>query len=389
LIQRFVLNIYQKAYPQARIVCCAPTGRAARRMEQSTGYPAATVHRTLGLTYSDDEFEVYHEPAEIEAEFILVDEASMLDIHMASLLLGALKYGAQIVFIGDADQLPSVGPGAVLGELIGCAAVPVVMLDKVYRQVAGSRVAVNAQLIRHGNTALEYGDDFVFIESSSCQHAAALLETIYLQETAQCGLDYVALLSPFRKRTATGVNALNEQLRAQLNPPAAHKSEIAHGSRLFRWGDKVMQTKNVEDISNGDIGYIVMADPQAGEICLRVDFGDGRIVEYEKAALDQLELAYASTVHKSQGSEYTTVLINLQNEHRHMLKRPLVYTAITRAKERVVIVGEQKALRTAISTIDTEQRNTMLARRIIEAVSPSGGKAPSPVPKHGPKQLNS
>jgi exodeoxyribonuclease V alpha subunit len=300
----------------------------------------------------------------------------MLDIHMSSLLLGALKFGAQIVLIGDADQLPSVGPGAVLGELIGCAAAPVVMLDKVYRQVAGSRVAINARLIRHGNTTLEYGDDFVFIESSSCQHSAALLETIYLQEAAQCGLDYAALLSPFRKRTATGVNALNERLRAQLNPPAAHKPEITHGNRLFRWGDKVMQTRNIEDISNGDVGYIVMVDPQADETCLRVDFGDGRIVEYEKAALDQLELAYASTVHKSQGSEYTTVLINLQHEHWHMLKRPLIYTAITRAKERVVIVGEQRALRIAISTVDTERRNTMLARRILEARSQAGGKAP-------------
>jgi exodeoxyribonuclease V alpha subunit len=362
LIQRVLLDIYRKEHPNGKIICCAPTGRAARRMEQCTGYPASTIHKALGLMAGEDGS--YNEPAQLDADFVLVDEVSMLDIYLARHLLNALPPGCQLVLVGDADQLPSVGPGAVLSELITCDKIPVVKLDRVYRQDSGSRVAVNASLIRHGDHALEYGEDFRFVDSSDFEESAERIERLYLDEVARCGVDNVALLTPFRQKTATGVYALNDRLRVKLNPPAHSKPEVSQGKRLFRQGDKVMQIKNKGDVNNGDIGYITRISKTDGDTTVTVDFGDDRIAEYDSGELDLLELAYASTVHKSQGSEYRSVIINLQTAHYIMLKRPLVYTAITRAKERVVIVGDRKALAMAIRTADAEKRGTQLAARI-------------------------
>lgn len=368
LIQRVLLNIYAKQHPNASIVCCAPTGRAARRMAQCTGHPASTIHKALNIIAGDDG--AWNEPEKLNADLVLVDEASMLDIYLARHLLNAIPCGCQLVLIGDADQLPSVGPGAVLSELIACGLIPVVKLDRVYRQDAGSRVAVNAKLIRHNNVGLEYGDDFSLHTSANLEDSAAIIERLYLEEIAQFGIDNVALLTPFRQKTPTGVNALNERLRTKINPPAGGKPEITTGSRLFREGDKVMWTKNRADINNGDTGYISGITNHYGDTSVSVDFGDGRIVEIVSSDLDHLELAYASTVHKSQGSEYESVIISLQAAHYIMLKRPLIYTAITRAKSRVKIVGERKAICIAINTVDAEHRGTMLAQRIIETCQP-------------------
>ena len=368
LIQRVLLNIYAKQHPDAKIVCCAPTGRAARRMAQCTGYPASTIHKTLGLIAGEDGD--FNEPEQLDADLVLVDEVSMLDIYLARYLFNAIPHGCQIVLIGDADQLPSVGPGAVLSELIASGMIPVVKLDKVYRQDAGSRIALNAKLIRHNNVGLEYGDDFILQPSANLENSADRIEKLYLDEVDRLGIDNVALLTPFRQKTPTGVNALNGRLREKVNPPARNKPEVAFGKRLFRQGDKVMWTKNKDDINNGDIGYITSIANNFGDISICVDFGDGRIAEMEPSDLDHLELAYASTVHKSQGSEYESVIINLQAAHYIMLKRPLIYTAITRAKNRVMIVGERKAICIAINTVDAERRGTMLSQRIIEQCDP-------------------
>ena len=307
LIQRFLLDIYRRKNRGAKIICCAPTGRAARRMEQSTGFPATTIHKALGLLAGEDGD--YCEPEMLDADLIVVDEVSMMDIYLANHLFRSVPHGSQLVLIGDADQLPSVGPGAVLSEIIACGAVPVVRLDRIFRQSYGSRIAANAKLIRHGNLSLEYGEDFQFYDSCDMSASAQQIETLYLQETSRYGVDNVALLTPYRQKTETGVNALN------------------------------------------------------------VDFGDGRIAEYYGSDLEMLDLAYASTIHKSQGSEYKSVIINLQCAHAVMLVRPLVYTAITRAKERVLIVGERRALCIAIKRTDTEQRGTMLSARIKELIS--------------------
>ncbi|MGN1026865.1 MAG: ATP-dependent RecD-like DNA helicase, partial [Faecousia sp.] len=297
LIQKAILDIYRRNNPGKEICCCAPTGRAARRMEQSTGYPASTVHKALGILAGDDG--EYGAPEVLDADLVLVDEVSMLDIYLAGHLFDALKYGCQVVLIGDADQLPSVGPGAVLKELIASGKIPVARLDRVYRQSAGSRIAANARLIRHGSVGLEYGSDFEFLDSASISESAQTIADLYLQEIGRYGVDNVALLSPFRQKTETGVNALNEVLRDKVNPPAKGKAEVAKGSRLYRVGDKVMQNKNHEDISNGDIGYVVGIYRSGEECTVRVDFGDGRVADYDSSDLDMLDLGYALTIHKS------------------------------------------------------------------------------------------
>lgn len=362
LIQKAILNIYRRRNPDKEICCCAPTGRAARRMEQSTGFPASTVHKALGLVAGEDGD--YGEPESLEADLLLIDEVSMLDIYLAGHLFDSIKYGAQVILIGDADQLPSVGPGAVLSEMIASGCIPVIKLDKVFRQNAGSRIAINAKRIRHGNLGLEYGDDFQLLESPSIPDSAELIATLYMQETAKYGVDNVALLTPYRQKTETGVNALNERLRELVNPFDRRKPEVVHGKRKFRCGDKVMQTRNHEDVNNGDIGYIRKITQTGGDTTVLVDFGDGRRQEYDSSELEMLDLGYASTIHKSQGSEYSSVIINLQCAHSIMLTRPLLYTAVTRGKNRVILVGEKRALCIAIKKTDTEKRGTCLAKRL-------------------------
>lgn len=362
LIQHALLDIYMQHNPDKKVCCCAPTGRAARRMEQSTGYPASTIHKALGLYAGDDG--TYGEPQSLDADLVLVDEVSMLDIYIAGYLFEALKDDAQIVLIGDADQLPSVGPGAVLSEIIASEHIPVVRLDKVFRQNAGSRIATNAKLIRHGNLGLEYGNDFQFVDSGDIAESAKIVAETYMREIAKYGVDNVALLAPYRQKTETGVNALNEIIRDLVNPPDSSKPEVKLGKRLFRLGDKVMQIKNFEDVNNGDIGYIKAVHTVGNETSVQVDFGEDKIKWYESDDLSMLDLGYASTIHKSQGSEYTSVIINLQCAHSIMLTRPLIYTAITRGKERVIIVGERRALCIAINRKDTEKRGTCLAVRI-------------------------
>ena len=363
-VQRALLDLYKKRFPAARIVCCAPTGKAARRMEQSTGVPSATVHRVLGLIANEDG--QYGDPETLDADLVLVDEVSMLDVYLAEKLFRSIPATARLILVGDSDQLPSVGPGAVLKEIIASGRVPVVRLDQVFRQKNGSRIAANAKLIRHGNLSLEYGPDFEFYDSTDMSVSAEIIESLYLQETARCGIDNVVLLSPYRQKTETGANALNQRLQGKVNPPSDGKMDAVHGQRRFRTGDKVMQIKNCEDINNGDVGYITSITGTQTESVVRIDFGDDRLVDYENADLDMLDLGYACTVHKSQGSEYKSVIINLQCAHSVMLVRPLIYTAITRAKEKVLIVGERRALCTAIRRIDTEQRGTKLAQRIRE-----------------------
>ena len=364
MILRAILDIYRRHNPGKEICLCAPTGRAARRMEQATGLGASTVHKALGLLAGEDGD--YGEPQALDADIILVDEVSMMDIYLAGRLLEAVKSRAQVVLIGDSDQLPSVGPGAVLSEMIASERIPVVRLDRVFRQNDGSRIAVNAKLIRHGNLSLEYGNDFRFVDSANLSDSASRIAELYMQEVARYGVDNVAMLSPYRQKTETGVNALNEMLRELVNPPDEGKPEVVCGKRKFRVGDKVMQVKNFEDVSNGDIGYIRNIFKFGDETTVCVDFGDGRNMEYDSSELDMLDLGYASTIHKAQGAEYQSVIINLQCAHHIMLTRPLVYTAITRGKDRVIIVGERRALCISIKKTDIEKRGTCLAHRLQE-----------------------
>lgn len=362
MIQHALLDIYQNRNPENRICCCAPTGRAARRMEQATGFVALTVHKALGLISGEDGT---NEDSEVfRADLIVIDEVSMLDIYLAGCMFHAAGAGMQIVLVGDADQLPSVGPGAVLSELIASGRIPVVRLDQVFRQDTGSLIAANAKLIRHGCSRLEYGEDFQFIDSPVISDSAGLIARLYMEEIGKYGVDNVALLSPYRQKTETGVNALNQMLREMVNSGVRGKAEVICGRRKFRTGDKVMQVKNLGDVYNGDTGYIRRISREENETAVYVDFGDGRVKRYDSGELDVLDLGYASTIHKAQGSEYRSVIINLQCAHFIMLARPLIYTAITRGKSRVIIVGERKALHIAIGKTDTEKRGTCLAGRL-------------------------
>lgn len=366
LIQKVILDIFMKNNQNCRVMLCAPTGRAARRMSTATGYPAATVHKALGLLFGTNG--IVNRPTLIDADLILVDEASMLDVYIANYLFKSIKRGTQVIFIGDADQLPSVGPGAVLADMILCEKIPVVKLDKVFRQRTGSRIAINAKLIKHGNLSLEYGPDFEFDVSSDLAESSDIINKIYLDEIAKYGIDNVALLSPYRQKTETGTNALNEKIRESVNPQDGKKKEFCFGKKTFRVGDKVLQTKNHNDVNNGDVGIVTDISVSAGETVLKVDFGYGKIEEYYDKDLDMLDFGYALTVHKSQGSEYKSVIISLQNAHLIMLNRQLVYTAITRGKERVIIVGDRKALCIAIKRTESETRGTCLKERIIKTL---------------------
>ncbi len=240
------------------------------------------------------------------------------------------------------------------------------MLDKVFRQEEGSSIAENARRMRHGDARLEL-DQGDFWPSDNAHQSAEWLERLYQREVNKYGVDNVALLTPFRDKTETSVRAMNERLRSMVNMASLDKPELALGQRVFRLGDKVMQTKNLEEVSNGDVGYITRIEKDSDGFLVEVDFRDGRVVSYEDSeAMSHLELAYATTIHKSQGGQYDSVLINIQNYHGRMLKRPLIYTAYTRARRRAVIVGEWSAMAAAIQTKDTELRCTQLALRIAE-----------------------
>ena len=367
-------------------MCSAPTGRAARRMEESTGVSATTIHKALGLIAGEDGN--YCEPEQLEADLILVDEVSMMDIYLAGHLLYSIPQGSQLVLIGDVDQLPSVGPGAVLKSLIDCGKIPVVRLEKVYRQALGSRIATNAKLIRSGNLGLEYGEDFQLFESSDLVESANLLEEIYLQEAGHYGVDNVTLLTPFRQKTDTGVNALNSRLQSKVNPPEAGKPELSHGKRIFRLGDKVMQVKNnyqleweilgrnkipVDKGVGVFIGYTgIMTEINEFAETATVEFEDGRFAMYSFKQLEELELAYAITIHKSQGSEYPAVILPLLSGPQMLLNRNLLYTAVTRARKCVTVVGKEETFAEMIRNEKQQKRYSALDERIRELSETTG-----------------
>ena len=365
-VQKAILDLYQEKYPDAQIVCCAPTGQAAQRMKESSGLPASTIHKALCIKANPDGS--LTEGIMINADLILVDEVSMMDAFLAERLFAAVQPHARLVLVGDADQLPSVGPGAVLKDIINSGVVPVVRLDHVFRQSAGSRIATNARLIKHGNLSMEYGPDFMFFDSKDLAVSADIIENLYMQEVRKFGVDGVAFLTPFRHKTETSVDAMNARLQALINPPAPGKPEAVFGQLRFRLGDKVMQIKNYEQVNNGDVGYITSITGPEHEATVMIDFGDGRIMEYENEQLKMLDLGYASTVHKSQGAQYKSVIMNLQCAHAIMLIRAIVYTAITRARLRIAIVGERKALCRAIRNTKADQRGTRLAQRIQDFI---------------------
>jgi exodeoxyribonuclease V alpha subunit len=348
------------------IELAAPTGRAAKRLAEATGRPARTIHRLLEFNPSSASFARSGDDP-LDADLLVIDEASMLDVELADCLLDAVPDGCRLVLVGDADQLPSVGPGNVLGDIIACGQVATVRLDHVFRQAEASRIVVNAHRINHGQMPLLDRDpesgDFFFVARDDPEAAAdTVVDLVVNRIPGRFGLHPVRdiqVLTPMH-RGPLGVAALNHRLQELLAPPGP---ELAVGARHFRQGDKVMQVRNNYelDIFNGDIGRVEAADGEQRELI--VSFDD-RPVRIAGDNLDDLVPAYACTVHKSQGSEYPAVVLALHRQHHVMLERNLLYTAVTRARRLVVVVGSRAAVWRAVTTASVRARCTTLADRL-------------------------
>ena len=259
-----------------------------------------------------------------------------------------------------------MGPGNVLRELLRSNVVPTAVLDTVFRQASNSRIYLNAHAVNNNDTHLIYGDDFALYEAKDGNTAAALVIKAYLSEVKRKGIEGVQILSPFRKRGAVGADQLNKEIRDLINPARKGVNELRHGARVFREGDRIIQTKNNDTVSNGDVGVIErIYQDEDGETLVDIRLFDGRAVTYTGDLMDDVDWSYCITIHKSQGSEVPTAIIPLLKEHYIMLRRNLLYTAISRAKEKVILIGQRQAVYMAIHRSDVDKRNTVFADRIV------------------------
>ncbi len=357
-----------------KVALAAPTGRAAKRLGEATAHEAMTIHRLLEYQPHANGFARKPENP-LDVDLLVIDETSMVDAQLFCAVMAALRPGSQLVLVGDVDQLPSVGAGSVLSDVIASNAAVVIRLTEIFRQAAESKIVVSAHRINHGelpdlDTPVGANTDFFFIGRDDPEAArATIIELISERIPTRFGFDPVTevqVLAPMH-RGELGTGALNAALQQKLNPPVEGALELARGDRVFRRGDKVMQLKNDYDknVFNGDIGVIAGIDSDKQ---LRVEF-DGKIASYERQELDQLIHAYAVSIHKSQGSEYPAVVIPLGTQHFMMLQRSLLYTAVTRGKRLVVIVGSKRAVQLAVRNADARQRFTWLAERVRAAVA--------------------
>ena len=352
-----------------KIRLAAPTGRAAKRLSETTGQKALTIHRLLEANNlaQDDNLQLGFSKDiddQLDADVIILDEVSMVDIVLMHHFLNAVPDGCRIILVGDTDQLPAVGPGSVLKDIICSQKIPAIRLDEIFRQAQTSMIIQNAHIINAGrlpDLRKQYSD-FVFYELNDDTSITQKILDLCTKDLPHEGFNVlkdVQVLSPMH-RFLCGVENLNLMLQEQLNPKK-NQDELKYSSQTFRVGDKVMHIRNnyQKNVFNGDIGFIQDINNEK----LTVDYFD-HIVTYEKNELNELTLAYASSVHKSQGSEYKVVIIPLSTSHYIMLQRNLLYTAITRAKQKVIIVGSKKALMTAIQSNRTQKRYTLLAERL-------------------------
>ncbi|MBE6105156.1 ATP-dependent RecD-like DNA helicase [Anaerovibrio lipolyticus] len=359
------------------IILGAPTGRAAKRLSEATGRKASTIHRMLEAQGGDSsEGSMFGRDIDdqLEADAIILDEVSMMDIVLMRHFLEAVPAGCHVILVGDVDQLPAVGPGSVLKDILRSGVVSSVCLTEVFRQSEASSIVMNAHAINAGRVP-RFSDafdnpstDFEFIELNNpeaVEHQIVNLCRDILPKQGYSPFEDIQVLSPMH-RQACGVENLNKRLQAALNPPASYKPEFVSSIRSFRLGDKVMQTKNNYDkgVFNGDIGFI----EDMNESSVTARFGDDLKAVYEKAELSELQLAYCMSVHKSQGSEYPVVILPLVPGHRIMLQRNLLYTAITRAKKKVILIGTKAALNTAVANDRTRRRYTLLAERLARSL---------------------
>jgi exodeoxyribonuclease V alpha subunit len=377
-IVRGVIDVF--AAKRMRIALAAPTGRAAKRLSESTGQEARTIHRLLEFDPGIGRFKRDRDNP-LEADLLVVDEASMVDVVLMNQLLRAVPPWCCVVFVGDVDQLPSVGPGTVLRDLIDSRVVRVVRLTHIFRQAGASYIVRAAHAINHGHepeSAPSASGDFFFIEAETLELITErIISMVRDRIPARFGLDPcrdIQVLSPMNK-SELGVNALNQRLQEVLNPAGPGARQVERFGRTFRVGDKVIQTRNdyQKEIFNGDIGRVTAIDLVDQE--LTVDY-DGRSVVYDFDELDQLAHAFACSIHKSQGSEYAAVVIPLHTQHYVMLQRNLLYTGVTRGKKLVVVVGSRKALGIAVKKQDTAFRYSILRQRLQAPDSPDAAQRP-------------
>lgn len=366
-IVRAILSILRAKKVQCLL--CAPTGRAAKRLSETTGLPAKTIHRLLEVEPGRRGF-IRNETHPLPCDLLVVDEMSMVDVPLMHSVLRAIPSGGHLLLVGDMDQLPSVGPGLVLRNLIECGRLPVVRLTEVFRQAAGSHIITNAHRINEGLmpelAPRQTDSDFFFVERDQPGAIAdTVLEMVRQRIPRKFKLDPITdiqVLAPMN-RGSLGIRELNVRLQAELNPARPDQPMVEKFGWQFRVGDKVMQTENDYDkeVFNGDIGQVARVDPDEREVVVRFD---QREVRYDYGELDELSLAYAITIHKSQGSEFPAVVIPLAMQHYLLLQRNLVYTAVTRGKRLVVVVGQAKALGAAVRNNRTEQRYSGLLARL-------------------------
>ncbi len=366
---RTILDRMVSANEDTTIALASPTGKAAKRLSESTGRPATTVHRLLGFNPRLGGF-AYDADCPLEADVVVIDESSMLDVELASALLEAIDpLRTRLILVGDANQLPSVGPGQVFADLVACGRVPVARLTHVHRSAQESWIAVNAPVVLSGEVPnLKPRHDFRLVEVEAAENIRA--EVVKQVRSFGAGV-YPQVLVP-QNTLSAGADALNRALQAALNPPKPGEKVTPGEPRL---GDRVIQTKNNYTIQvfNGEVGVVV---EQEGKQCT-VDFGDRPPVKYDFEAAEQLKLAYALTVHRYQGSENPWVICVVHSTHTHMLTRSLLYTAITRGKAGVVIVGDQKGVRAACKCTRDDSRNSGLVDRLsaLIAASPAAVEA--------------
>ncbi len=363
-IIRGILSVLKRA--GCTVLLAAPTGRAARRLSEAAGEPAQTVHRLL--EYNATGLFGKNSDDRLEAQAIIVDEASMLDITLMYRLLDATPRGCRLILVGDVDQLPSVGPGSVLKDIIRSGRLPVVRLTEVFRQADLSGIVRSAHRINRGELPQCHpGSDFELVEFAGEGDAAAYVTAQYVRLAGPDHWQDVQVLAPMH-RGLCGVQNLNRLLQDRVNPPAPDKAELARPDGVLRRGDKVMQIRNnyEKEVYNGDVGRIVEVTGKT----VRVWFpykADREYVTYAEGETEELQLAYAMSVHKSQGSEYPVVILALVPSHAIMLQRNLLYTAVTRARERVLLVGSREALQRAVWNDRTQRRYSLLAERLQES----------------------
>jgi len=352
-------------------VLCAPTGRAAKRLAESTGREAKTIHRTIGYVpgngeEDEDEDTSGNQGRDIDdTDFVIVDEASMVDVNLASRLLEAIPDGAHLLLVGDVDQLPPVGAGNFLRDVIESGAVLVTALTEIYRQEVGSNIVVNAHAVNRGQMPVAVNGDYFVLKAEKGDDAAQMVISLVKDRLpGHDGLKAgdIQVLTPMHRGPA-GVKLLNEALQEALNPNAHGKDEVRIRGTLYRVGDRVMQTNNDYDkgVFYGDVGWVVDIDPEMDEMVVDID-GKGIVYGYDET--EHLVLAYASTVHKSQGSEYPCVVMVMLSEQYVMLQRNLLYTGITRAKRLFVMVSNEKAVRIAVGNNKVAGRYSALAERM-------------------------